>query len=306
MSKLYKTDAIALDRQPGIYHQSETLAVPRLPKHYVSSPLTLSRLEFTEALPADLSLIDHHLIFIFQGHGTVVARDLTYDLHAGSILLLPPGHIPDFTLASADLRGYRLSFGPGLLRKGLVKQAGIEELLSQREKAAPQCELQPDRQHAIKELFIKLEKELALPKQFQAEMIQLTFIELLLQGYRFCHNQPAAELHETRAQQLTRQFAALVDAHFLEMRTVQEYADRLFVSPKYLSEVIKAETGIGPLHHIHQHLFREAQYWLSAAKYTVKEVADKLGFDTPSHFSRFFKQYTGHNPSSYQLAAEAV
>lgn len=243
----------------------------------------------------------YHLLLGKHGHGEIIAGNLIYNFSAGSMLLLSPGYKPEYQHLNIDFQLTILSFSKKLLSSSLIRQAGILELLIPDERVTPYCELSAERLRVMRELFDKLEKELYGNRIFHEQMAYLAFIELMLQGYRICTEQPAVNHINNRAMQLTRQFLELADEHFLAKRTVQEYADQLSVSPKYLSEVVKNETGFGPLHHIHQRLFNEAQHWLVSANLSIKEVADKLGFDTPSHFSRFFKQYTGHNPTSYQL-----
>jgi AraC-like DNA-binding protein len=47
----------------------------------------------------------------------------------------------------------------------------------------------------------------------------------------------------------------------------------------------------------------EAQYLLRYSGYSIKEIAAELGFDTTSHFARFFRQSTGTTPISYRRQA---
>lgn len=243
----------------------------------------------------------YHLLLGRQGYTEIVAGNLIHNFSAGSMFLLLPGQIPDYQKSSDGLQLTILSFHKKLLSSSLIKQAGILQIITPGERVTPFCELSADRLRVMRELFDKLEKELYGTRIFHEQMAYLTFIELMLQGYRVCTEPTVINNANNRAMQLTQQFLELADEHYLTKRTVQEYADELAVSAKYLSEVVKSETGLAPLHHIHQRLFNEARHWLVSANLTIKEVADKLRFDTPSHFSRFFKQYTGHNPTSYQL-----
>jgi len=64
--------------------------------------------------------------------------------------------------------------------------------------------------------------------------------------------------------------------------------------------VVKEYTGMTALDLIHRRLFQEARHWLSMPGLSVKEIADKLNFDTSSHFSRFFKHIAGYSPTEFQ------
>jgi|GEM_PF-3690996 len=240
------------------------------------------------------------LLLFLTGSGTAIVNGISFSFRHGDMMRLDAGARVTFPDPSHGVEVYVLSFGAELLNTGLVKHSGVPSILKQKSEAVPSHAVPAPRFSLMQDLFMKLEHELKSHKAFHTEMAQLSFVELIFQAYRICKTTGQEFYVETRSRKLSRQFIVMTDENYLEMRTVQEYADRLFVSAKHLSEVIKAETGHSPLHHIHERIFREAQYWLTNSDLTIKEISEKMGFDTQSHFSRSFKQFTGHNPSSYQ------
>ena len=78
------------------------------------------------------------------------------------------------------------------------------------------------------------------------------------------------------------------------------YADRLCVSPNYMSALVKRESGLTVLQWIDRALVREAKMLLHHTAMPVAEVAETLGFATPSFFIRFFRQQTGQTPLQYR------
>ena len=78
------------------------------------------------------------------------------------------------------------------------------------------------------------------------------------------------------------------------------YADRLCVSPNYMSALVKRESGLTVLQWIDRALVREAKVLLHHTQIPVAEVAEKLGLATPSFFIRFFRQQTGQTPLQYR------
>jgi AraC family transcriptional activator of pobA len=82
--------------------------------------------------------------------------------------------------------------------------------------------------------------------------------------------------------------------------TVNMMADRLFISPRYLSDLLKQETGKTAIELIHLFLITEAKNLLTGADLNVGEVAYQLGFENISYFSRFFKQETGISPMRFK------
>lgn len=83
-------------------------------------------------------------------------------------------------------------------------------------------------------------------------------------------------------------------------RTVQFYADRLCISPKHFSKLIRLASGKLPMEHIRKHVIVEAKTMLRASDMTVQEIADALNFPTDSFFCHYFKQNTGLSPSDYR------
>jgi len=83
--------------------------------------------------------------------------------------------------------------------------------------------------------------------------------------------------------------------------TVQQLADEVHLSPNYLSDLMRKETGITALNYIHQHLIDRAKTSLASTSLTVSEIAYQLGFQYSQHFTRLFKNKTGMTPNEYRL-----
>ncbi len=81
---------------------------------------------------------------------------------------------------------------------------------------------------------------------------------------------------------------------------VEEIANEMKLSARYLSDTLKAETGKSALEHILLYLMDEAKNLLLKPDMTVAEVAYQLGFEYPQYFSRLFKKKIGVTPSGYR------
>ncbi|WP_437397599.1 helix-turn-helix domain-containing protein [Flagellimonas lutimaris] len=82
--------------------------------------------------------------------------------------------------------------------------------------------------------------------------------------------------------------------------TVQQVADWLHVSPKYLSGLLKQITGQSTQQHIQNKLIEKAKERLSTGSMTVSEIAYELGFEHPQSFSKLFKAKTDQSPSVFR------
>jgi AraC-like DNA-binding protein len=82
--------------------------------------------------------------------------------------------------------------------------------------------------------------------------------------------------------------------------TVKYLAETVHLSPGYLGDLLKKETGLNAQEHIHQYVIEEAKNILLNSNQSVSEIAFHLGFEYPQYFSRLFKQKTGTTPLEYR------
>lgn len=86
--------------------------------------------------------------------------------------------------------------------------------------------------------------------------------------------------------------------------TVQQLAQRLHMSPSYLSDMLRTLTGQSAQQHIHDKLIERAKEQLATPGRSVSEVAYALGFEHPQSFSRFFKTKTALSPLAFRQSLQ--
>ncbi|MEM9544866.1 MAG: AraC family transcriptional regulator [Bacteroidota bacterium] len=101
---------------------------------------------------------------------------------------------------------------------------------------------------------------------------------------------------------LFRDFKRLVENNFHKWHKVKDYAAEINISPKQLSFTVKSVTGKVAKEFIQDRLIIEAKRLLMHTDMSVKEVAYKIGFEEPLHFSGFFKKKEGVSPSTFRNA----
>lgn len=98
----------------------------------------------------------------------------------------------------------------------------------------------------------------------------------------------------------TYEFVRLVRKHFRLEHSVRFYADKMCISPKYLSLVVKETTGHSAAEIIDEHLLLEAKNLLRFSGKNIQQVAYELNFSNQSSFGKYFKHLTGMSPSEFQ------
>lgn len=113
---------------------------------------------------------------------------------------------------------------------------------------------------------------------------------------------PAALKHQALRDALTQRFRSLIELHFRRHRPLTFYAAALGLTVDHLSRVCRATARVSALDMLHDRLLLEARRQLAYSGASVATIAEDLGFDDTTYFSRFFGRGTGSSPSAYRDA----
>lgn len=152
--------------------------------------------------------------------------------------------------------------------------------------------------------FRFLQQKYGTPNAQRDNILKNIIASLLYEIGALYDQQPSAmpAAATTRSQLLTDAFRQLVQTHCVSMRSVQFYAATLCITPKYLTELVKAATGRTASDWIAEAVVLEAKALLQNHALPVQEVAASLQFTDQFAFSRFFKKSTGLSPTAYRQA----
>ena len=104
----------------------------------------------------------------------------------------------------------------------------------------------------------------------------------------------------SRQEDILWKFLTLLKQYHKEERTVNFYADKMCISPKHLSSVIKQMSHKTAHELIADFVTMTAKRLLKATTMSIQEISDELNFANQSFFGKFFKQNTGQSPSAYR------
>ena len=104
----------------------------------------------------------------------------------------------------------------------------------------------------------------------------------------------------TRQRQMLEQFIKLAITDHAKEHLVGYYADKMCVTPKYLSKIVKDTSGRSVPDWLSELLILDAKNMLRHSDLTIKEISARLNFPSQSFFFRFFKNHTGQTPTQYR------
>lgn len=104
----------------------------------------------------------------------------------------------------------------------------------------------------------------------------------------------------SRNEKMLLDFKVLASRHFIKHRQLSFYADKLNITSKYLSTVVKSVSGKTASEWIKDMILLESKVLLRDSKISISEVASRLEFTDLSHFGKFFKTNTGMSPLSFR------
>lgn len=148
----------------------------------------------------------------------------------------------------------------------------------------------------------KIQDEYKLNSNSSREIIKNYLNILILKANENYSQNAVSSKNSGRNREIFEKFSMLIQHHYLEWRTVREYADRLYITPKHLSETVKNVSGQTALSHIHEAQVNHAKALLLQTPKTISEIAYDLNFENPEYFSVFFKRLSGKSPSQYRVS----
>lgn len=244
-------------------------------------------------------------------HGTFSYGRTQYDFSNGCLTCYSPNQILSWEKIELLPKGYIITF-----HKDYILGTNLEEKIQQYNffnyNINEALHLSKKEEESLLKIF-----EFAISEyqnnqdEFSKEII-ISHIETILKyAHRFYKRQFLnREIVNTK---LSENFRKVLMQYFNDGKfilhgspTVHYIADQLNVSARYLSDMLKVQTGKTAINHIHLYLIEESKNMLLKPSNTVSNVAFDLGFSSPQYFTKLFKQKVGITPKEYQKSKVAL
>ena len=169
----------------------------------------------------------------------------------------------------------------------------------------PVLHLTDSEMEELKAYFLLIKDNIEKDDYFRADIIKRLLAAYLYKlGSILYRHRP--ELQEEAAKPLKREeilfkeFIRLVSEHHRKERRVDFYAERMFLSSKHFSTVIKKVSGKTAGQWIDEYVILEAKTLLKYSAMSIQEISYYMNFPNPSFFGKYFRHHTGMSPSEYK------
>lgn len=237
--------------------------------------------------------------------GNVMYGKTKYDHENGSMFFLKPNQIVQMNDIELTERGFMIYIHEDFLASHSLHSA-IQKYGFFDYETNEALHLSPSEEETLWELFNKIRGEYYNNQDEYSRDIILTHLDSILKySQRFYKRQflNRTILSGTTVSKFTELLKVYFESGKLQdngLPTVKYMASELHLSSRYLSDLLKQETGKTALEHIHIALVMEAKNLLMGTEKTVSETAYELGFENPPYFSRLFKKEVGMTPTEYR------
>ncbi|MEO1050944.1 MAG: helix-turn-helix transcriptional regulator [Bacteroidota bacterium] len=236
--------------------------------------------------------------------GELVYGRTKYDCTKGTLLFTAPNQKLIFKGIVFSSDAYHILFHKDFIR-GTELYDKIKKYNFFEYQVNEALHLSPKEETQLKSLFKSIEDEYHNNQDEFSKEIILSQLETLLK-YSDRYYKRQFLNRKSINQTMLSKFTDVLNAYFEEGRllnkgipTVDWLAGKLEVSHRYMSDMIKAETGKTAVDQINLFLIEEAKNLLLEPNASISETAYKLGFEYPQYFSRLFKKKTGMSPKAY-------
>ncbi len=229
-----------------------------------------------------------------------------YDFTNGALIFIAPRQVLQWgSNAIFEQKGFSINFHEDFLKgTELAKQIKKYGFFSYSANEA--LHLSPSEERQIESIVKNIKIEYHNNQdQFSKDIIISQLGTLLKYANRFYERQflNRKELSNDLLEQFNQQLEEYFESGKLQeigIPSIEQIAEKMSVSQRYLSDTLKKETGKTTTEHLQLYLIDEAKNILLKPNKSISEVAYELGFEYPQYFSRLFKKKEGLSPSEYR------
>lgn len=244
--------------------------------------------------------IDMTMAIIYeQGSADLKINMRDYHIEAPAVLLVLNDQIYQSAGHSEDLRSKVILMSRSFSDSLFANSGEILPLKSSIMKN-PVMKIENE-ENVFGQFFQLLQNIAASPRQeFKIESARHLTLSMFYGYSHLKHEVNEVKSTNSRQEEIFTKFTELLERHHMKEREIAFYADKMCITSKHLSQVIKDYTGKTALGIIEEYVISEAKSMLLSTTMSIQQISDELKFPSQSVFGKYFKRVAGISPSEYR------
>lgn len=226
-----------------------------------------------------------------------------YTVGENAVVIIMPTHVVVSSEPSPDFKGLLMAASRSFLEHAAAPTQESPEVAYMTIRKNPILQITADEAALLRKCLLAMQHNIQLTQhKLHRHLLQNNMHNFLIELANIVYQREeyytAPKL--SRKEELFAAFLKLLIANVRKEHIVSFYSDKLFITPQYLSLILKEQTGKSANKWIDESLIQEAKILLKAPQATVQQVADILHFSDQSTFGKFFKKHMGVSPMEYR------
>ncbi len=248
----------------------------------------------------------YYKISLITGKNTAEYADKVIEIEESALVFATPKVPYHWIPKDEHQKGYFCVFtGEFLIRNksGIV----LDELPIFQPGGFPIFQITTEQHVEIEQIFKKMNKELSSDYMFKYDLLRNYVLEIIHYGQKLQPKSISNPMHNASTR-ITSLFVELLERQFpiespmqrMQLRTANDFAERLAIHVNHLNKILKDNIGKTTTHVIGSRITQEAKILLRQTDWNISEIAYSLGFEEIAHFSNFFKKQTNLSPNQFR------
>ncbi len=239
------------------------------------------------------------ICFCTQGHAEVEIDFVKYVINQGYILTAFPFQVVEEKFKSDDFRMIYFTCSQDMLSQVLFRFPH-EFIFFLKEN--PLFEASDDIIKSDMDFLNRLKNKYEETNNFCQSAIIIHMIRIYyLEVFNLLKNKlNKGMIQHTRKTEIMKAFIQLLMNNYMISREVRYYAEKLNITPKYLSNVTLEINGVSAKKYIDNFLITEIKLFLKSSSMSIQQIAELFNFIDQSFFTKYFKHHTNHTPKAYR------
>jgi AraC-like DNA-binding protein len=271
--------------------------------HYENSAKTLSvshRIALSHNMPESHFHSTYEIYYLMSGQREFFIKDRTILAPEGHIVIIAP-NILHRTMNARKPKHERfiVNIHESMMTAAYGERPEILRPLLEREYLVFACS--PQDRLFIDELVRNILRELEQrPAGFEMYVHTLVLQMLIVCSRHIRDRQLEPMTSPSPMHDRISEIVRYMNRHYMDDLSLQQMAEKFYISPYYLSRLFKEATGFTFVEYLNHVRVKEAKKLLESSSLKVNQISRKVGFGSVTHFGRVFKEISGHPPLYYR------